>query len=92
MLGIKIDDARLNFSLRGIRTLDEIKNGDFKAVKKYSSKKFEKKNDFTKEPMEFENNIIELDLSRLNKELIYEIHEIARNAHNPNEKAIKSLF
>ncbi|QBL12178.1 DNA polymerase III subunit alpha [Campylobacter helveticus] len=91
MLGFKNDDARLNFTLRGIRTLDEIKNGDFKAVKKYSSKKFEKKNDFTKEPMEFENNIIELDLSRLNKELIYEIHEIARNAHNPNEKGNKKL-
>lgn len=36
-------------------------------------------------------NIIELDLTRLNRELIYEIHEIARNAHNPNEKNNKKL-
>ncbi|MEB2807940.1 DNA polymerase III subunit alpha [Campylobacter upsaliensis] len=91
VLGFRNDDARLSFTLKAVRTLDEIKGGDFKAVKKYSSKKFEKKNDFTKEPMEFENNIIELDLSRLNKELIYEIHEIARNAHNPNEKGNKKL-
>ena len=43
--------------------------------------------------MEFENSIIELDLSHLNKKLTYEIHEIARNAHNPRrKKAIKSLF
>ncbi|MBS4269839.1 DNA polymerase III subunit alpha [Campylobacter vulpis] len=91
VLGFRNDDARLNFTLKAVHTLDEIKSGDFKAVKKYSSKKFEKKNDYTKEPMEFENNIIELDLSRLNKELIYEIHEIARNAHNPNEKGNKKL-
>lgn len=91
VLGFRNDDARLSFTLKAVRTLDEIKSGDFKAVKKYSSKKFEKKNDFTKEPMEFENNIIELDLSRLNKELIYEIHELARNAHNPNEKGNKKL-
>ena len=91
VLGFRNDDARLSFTLKAVRTLDEIKGGDFKAVKKYSSKKFEKKNDYTKEPMEFENNIIELDLSRLNKELIYEIHELARNAHNPNEKGNKKL-
>ncbi|EDP6913042.1 DNA polymerase III subunit alpha [Campylobacter upsaliensis] len=91
VLGFRNDDARLSFTLKAVRTLDEIKGGDFKAVKKYSSKKFEKKNDYTKEPMEFENNIIELDLSRLNKELIYEIHKIARNAHNPNEKGNKKL-
>ncbi|EJE0943249.1 DNA polymerase III subunit alpha [Campylobacter upsaliensis] len=91
VLGFRNDDARLSFTLKAVRTLDEIKSGDFKAVKKYSSKKFEKKNDYTKEPMEFENSIIELDLSRLNKELIYEIHEIARNAHNPNEKGNKKL-
>ncbi|EAH6229055.1 DNA polymerase III subunit alpha [Campylobacter upsaliensis] len=91
VLGFRNDDARLSFTLKAVRTLDEIKSGDFKAVKKYSSKKFEKKNDYTKDPMEFENSIIELDLSRLNKELIYEIHEIARNAHNPNEKGNKKL-
>ncbi|EOA2863837.1 DNA polymerase III subunit alpha [Campylobacter upsaliensis] len=91
VLGFRNDDARLSFTLKAVRTLDEIKSGDFKAVKKYSSKKFEKKNDYTKEPMEFENSIIELDLSRLNKELIYEIHELARNAHNPNEKGNKKL-
>ncbi|MCR2112269.1 DNA polymerase III subunit alpha [Campylobacter upsaliensis] len=91
VLGFRNDDIRLSFTLKAVRTLDEIKSGDFKAVKKYSSKKFEKKNDYIKEPMEFENNIIELDLSRLNKELIYEIHEIARNAHNPNEKGNKKL-
>ncbi|EAH5880180.1 DNA polymerase III subunit alpha [Campylobacter upsaliensis] len=91
VLGFRNDDARLSFTLKAVRTLDEIKSGDFKAVKKYSSKKFEKKNDYTKEPMEFENSIIELDLSRLNKELIYEIHEIARNAHNPNERGNKKL-
>ncbi|EAH9136628.1 DNA polymerase III subunit alpha [Campylobacter upsaliensis] len=91
VLGFRNDDARLSFTLKAVRTLDEIKSSDFKAVKKYSSKKFEKKNDYTKEPMEFENSIIELDLSRLNKELIYEIHEIARNAHNPNEKGNKKL-
>ncbi|EPF0826999.1 DNA polymerase III subunit alpha [Campylobacter upsaliensis] len=91
VLSFRNDDARLSFTLKAVRTLDEIKSGDFKAVKKYSSKKFEKKNDYTKEPMEFENSIIELDLSRLNKELIYEIHEIARNAHNPNEKGNKKL-
>ncbi|EOX1265077.1 DNA polymerase III subunit alpha [Campylobacter upsaliensis] len=91
VLGFRNDDVRLSFTLKAVRTLDEIKSGDFKAVKKYSSKKFEKKNDYIKEPMEFENNIIELDLSRLNKELIYEIHEIARNAHNPNEKGNKKL-
>ncbi|MDO4674739.1 MAG: DNA polymerase III subunit alpha, partial [Campylobacter sp.] len=90
LLGYRKDE-RMNFTLKAVKTLDELKNGDFKAVKKYSSKKFEKKNDYTKEPMEFEKNIIELDLSRLNREIIYEIHEMAKNAHNPNEKGNKKL-
>lgn len=90
LLGYRKDE-RMNFTLKAVKTLDELKNGDFKAVKKYSSKKFEKKNDFTKEPMAFEENIIELDLSRLNREIIYEIHEIAKSSHNPNEKGNKKL-
>ncbi|HEC1284784.1 TPA: DNA polymerase III subunit alpha, partial [Campylobacter upsaliensis] len=38
VLGFRNDDARLSFTLKAVRTLDEIKSGDFKAVKKYSSK------------------------------------------------------
>ena len=47
VLGFRNDNARLSFTLKAV-PLDEIKSGDFKAVKKYSSKKFEKKNDSQK--------------------------------------------
>lgn len=61
---------------------------EFGAKRDFKNKE---ENQFIAEPKEFEKNIIELDLTRLNRELIYEIHEIARNAHNPNEKNNKKL-
>ncbi|HEF7532994.1 TPA: hypothetical protein SA904_001871, partial [Campylobacter jejuni] len=80
--------------LKAIKDLQSLEDGEIKAIKKFGTKKdFKNKeeNHFTAEPKEFEKNIIELDLTRLNRELIYEIHEIARNAHNPNEKNNKKL-
>ena len=90
LLGFKAEGGeKPSFFLRAIKSLEELKNGDFKAMKKFSNKK--NKENFVEEPKEFEKNVIELDLSRLNREVIYEIHELARNAHNPNEKSNKKL-
>lgn len=89
-LNYKNDEGKVSFSLKDVKTLEELKNIDYKALK-VNSKNNYKKQDFIKDPKEFESNIIELDLSRLNRELVYEIHEIARNAHNPNEKGNKKL-
>ena len=35
--------------------------------------------------------ILEIDLSLLNKEIIYEIHELARSSHNPSNESNKKL-
>ncbi|MBZ7947075.1 DNA polymerase III subunit alpha [Campylobacter sp. RM9939] len=93
LLSYKSDEDKVDsFALRSIKKIEELKEGDFKAIKKFSTKKIIKENkDFTEEPKEFEKNIIELDISKLNRELIYEIHDIARNAHNPNEKGNRKL-
>ncbi|MBZ7956038.1 DNA polymerase III subunit alpha [Campylobacter molothri] len=93
LLSYKSDEGKVDsFALRSIKKIEELKEGDFKAIKKFSTKKIIKENkDFTEEPKEFEKNIIELDISKLNRELIYEIHDIARNAHNPNEKGNRKL-
>ncbi|TKX29971.1 DNA polymerase III subunit alpha [Campylobacter estrildidarum] len=92
LLNYKSDEGKIDsFSLRSIKKIEELNEKDFKAIKKFINKKNPDDKEFTAEPKEFENNIIELDLSRLNRELIYEIHDIARNAHNPNEKGNKKL-
>ncbi|ECL9114619.1 DNA polymerase III subunit alpha [Campylobacter coli] len=93
LLSYKAEEGKLDsLALRSIKTLEELQEGEIKAVKKFNAKKNTQENkDFIAEPKEFENNIIELDLSRLNRELVYEIHEIARSAHNPNEKGNKKL-
>lgn len=93
LLSYKSDEGKVDsFALRSIKKLEELKEGDFKAIKKFSTKKIVQENkDFTEEPKEFEKNIIELDISKLNRELIYEIHNIVRNAHNPNEKGNRKL-
>lgn len=93
LLSYKSDEGKIDsFALRSIKKIEELKEGDFKAIKKFSTKKIIKENkDFIEEPKEFEKNIIELDISKLNRELIYEIHDIARNAHNPNEKGNRKL-
>lgn len=93
LLSYKSDEGKVDsFALRSIKKLEELKEGDFKAIKKFLTKKIVQENkDFTEEPKEFEKNIIELDISKLNRELIYEIHNIARNAHNPNEKGNRKL-
>lgn len=93
LLSYKSDEGKVDsFALRSIKKIEELKERDFKAIKKFSTKKIIKENkDFTEEPKEFEKNIIELDISKLNRELIYEIHDIARNAHNPNEKGNRKL-
>lgn len=88
LLNYKTDDGKTSFSLKAVKNLDELKNGEFKAVKKFHSNKTQ---NYLAEPKEFESNIIELDLSKLNRELIYEIHDLARNAHNPNQKGNKKL-
>ncbi|EPB4963583.1 DNA polymerase III subunit alpha, partial [Campylobacter coli] len=93
LLSYKAEEGKLDsLALRSIKTLEGLQEGEIKAVKKFNAKKNTQENkDFIAEPKEFENNIIELDLSRLNRELVYEIHEIARSAHNPNEKGNKKL-
>ncbi|HEF5361961.1 TPA: DNA polymerase III subunit alpha [Campylobacter jejuni] len=95
VLGFKAEGGeKPSFFLKAIKDLQSLEDGEIKAIKKFGAKKdFKNKeeNHFTAEPKEFEKNIIELDLTRLNRELIYEIHEIARNAHNPNEKNNKKL-
>jgi len=88
VLNYKNEDARINLSLKSLKMLDELGDNSIKAVKKFKSTK---KEDFLESPKEFENKIIELDLSRLNKELVYEIHELARSGHNPKEKTNKKL-
>ncbi|MCH5335898.1 MAG: DNA polymerase III subunit alpha [Campylobacter sp.] len=89
LLSYRTDEGKVNFSLKSLKTLEELKDSKFKAVKKFNTKNTDK--EFTKEPSEFEDKVIELDLSSLNKEIIYEIYELARNAHNPKEKGNKKL-
>lgn len=85
--GFMIDynkDSELSLKLSEIIAFEELKNRDIKTSKKT-------KQEYTN-PKDFEEVVIELDLNKLNKNLIYEIHEIARNAHNPNEKNNKKLL
>ncbi|MBM0636997.1 DNA polymerase III subunit alpha [Campylobacter sp. VicNov18] len=95
ILGFKTQGGeKPSLFFKAMKNLQDLQDSDIKAIKKFNTKKVlqnKVQNQFTSEPKEFEKNIIELDLTRLNRELIYEIHEIARNAHNPNEKNNKKL-
>ncbi len=56
----------------------------------FENSKYQNAN-FTQEPKDFEKIVLELDLSRLNKEVVYEIHEQASHLHSPNDKSAKRL-
>lgn len=58
---------------------------------RFSGNSREFKDDFTASPKHFEDAVIELDLSKLDRNIVYEIYEIARNSHDPHSKDGKKL-
>ena len=90
-LGFKREDRDFSLMMNEVLELDEAKESGIKAKVGFRNKTNIDKEQFTQEPKEFENSIIELDLNKLSKDLVYEIHEIARNSHNPNLKGGKKL-
>ena len=78
-LSYKFNNDKISFSLKNILTLDELQNTEYKVKKEFKNKE---KENYTQEPNVFEENVIELNLHKLNKDIIYEIYDIARNAHN----------
>lgn len=86
-MGFKAEGGEKPSFLKAIKDLQSLEDGEIKAIKIWSKKILKiKKKIILPQNLRNLKNIIELDLTRLNRELIYEIHEIARNAHNPNEK------
>ena len=80
-LGFKREDRDFSLMMNEVLELDEAKESGIKAKVGFRNKTNIDKEQFTQEPKEFENSVIELDLNKLSKDLVYEIHEIARNSH-----------
>ncbi|MPB46308.1 DNA polymerase III subunit alpha [Campylobacter lari] len=92
LLRYKNNDNDLSFSLNEIYTLEEAKENELKFFsKKKSFVKKENKEEFTQEPMKFEENIIELDINKLSKDMVYEIYSLANSKHNPKDTNNKKL-
>ncbi|EAI5630315.1 DNA polymerase III subunit alpha [Campylobacter lari] len=92
LLRYKNNDNDLSFSLNEIYTLEEAKENELKSFsKKKSFVKKENKEEFTQEPMKFEENIIELDINKLSKDMVYEIYSLANSKHNPKDTNNKKL-
>ena len=90
-LGFKREDRDFSLMMNEVLELDEAKESGIKAKVGFRNKTNIDKEQFTQEPKEFENSVIELDLNKLSKDLVYEIHEIARNSHNLKDKEGKRL-
>lgn len=88
-LNFRREDGELSLLLNEVLTLDEAKTSGVKA--KTSSRKSAPKTEFIAEPKEFERSVIELDLNKLDKNIVSEIYEIARNSHDPRNKEGKKL-
>ncbi|KAA6226764.1 MULTISPECIES: DNA polymerase III subunit alpha [unclassified Campylobacter] len=88
ILSYKNEEGELSFFIKDIKRLDELKNLNIKPKKKKQTYK----ENFTSEPLEFESKVIKLDLSTLNKDIIYQIYELATKKHNPYEKGNKKLI
>ncbi|TQR61103.1 DNA polymerase III subunit alpha [Campylobacter troglodytis] len=88
-LGYKRENGELSLMLNELLELKDAKERGIRSKKNY--KKQAEKQEFIKEPKDFEDLLVELDLSDLNKDLVYEIHELARSLHNPNDKNGKRL-
>lgn len=92
LLRYKNNDNDLSFSLNEIYTLEEAKENELKSFsKKKSFVKKENKEEFTQEPMKFEENIMELDINKLSKDMVYEIYSLANSKHNPKDTNNKKL-
>ncbi|WP_257398742.1 DNA polymerase III subunit alpha [Campylobacter lari] len=92
LLRYKNNDNDLSFSLNEIYTLEEAKENELKSFsKKKSFVKKENKEEFIQEPMKFEENIIELDINKLSKDMVYEIYSLANSKHNPKDTNNKKL-
>ncbi|OCX43643.1 DNA polymerase III subunit alpha [Campylobacter ornithocola] len=92
LLRYKNNDNDLSFSLNEIYTLEEAKENELKSFSKRKSfAKKENKEEFTQEPMKFEENIIELDINKLSKDMVYEIYDLANTRHNPKDTNNKKL-
>ncbi|MFG5104977.1 DNA polymerase III subunit alpha [Campylobacter lari] len=92
LLRYKNNDSDLSFSLNEIYTLEEAKENELKSFsKKKSFVKKENKEEFVQEPMKFEENIIELDINKLSKDMVYEIYSLANSKHNPKDTNNKKL-
>ncbi|WP_139452169.1 DNA polymerase III subunit alpha [Campylobacter armoricus] len=92
LLRYKNNDNDLSFSLNEIYTLEEAKENELKSFSKRKSfTKKENKEEFMQEPMKFEENIIELDINKLSKDMVYEIYDLANTRHNPKDANNKKL-
>ena len=88
VINYRKDESEFSLMFQELVELDQLADRNLKAKTTYRSKK---ENNFTKEAKEFEKMILEIDLSLLNKEIIYEIHELARSSHNPSNESNKKL-
>ncbi|TDJ87935.1 DNA polymerase III subunit alpha [Campylobacter volucris] len=92
LLRYKNNDNDLSFSLNEIYTLEEAKENEIKSFnKKKNFQKKEAKEEYTQEPAKFEENIIELDINKLSKDMVYEIYSLANSKHNPKDTNNKKL-
>lgn len=92
LLRYKNNDNDLSFSLNEIYTLEEAKENEIKSFnKKKNFQKKEVKEEYTQEPAKFEENIIELDINKLSKDMVYEIYSLANSKHNPKDTNNKKL-
>ncbi|MCR6570394.1 DNA polymerase III subunit alpha [Campylobacter insulaenigrae] len=92
LLRYKNNESDLSFNLNEIYTLEEVKQNEIKSItkrKKIANKNSDK--EYTQEPMKFEENIIELDINKLSKDMVYEIYSLANTRHNPKDTNNKKL-
>ncbi|KGI57369.1 DNA polymerase III subunit alpha [Campylobacter sp. MIT 97-5078] len=89
VINYKKDESESNFMISEVLELEDAKKREIKTKVSFRNKHKEK--EFTQSPIEFENMVLELDLSKLNKDIIYEIHELVRKAHDPSNAQHKKL-
>ncbi|NDJ26911.1 DNA polymerase III subunit alpha [Campylobacter sp. MIT 12-8780] len=89
VINYRKDESESSFMVNEVLELEDAKKREIKAKVGFRNKYKEK--EFTQAPKEFENMVLELDLSKLNKDIVYEIHELARKAHDPSNTEHKKL-
>lgn len=83
-------DKELTLMMNEIIELDKVKNSGIK-VKTGGRQKHSPKAEFVPEPKEFERLVIELDINKIDRNIVHEIYKLASHSHNPRNKEGKKL-